>query len=315
MTDLVHVEHLHNTYVTCWRHRRVEAVRGISFSVQRGEIFGIVGPNGAGKTTTLKVLTGLVRPSSGVARLMGKPVHDVESRRRLGYLPEGPYFYEHLNVVELLSFYGSLLGVPRQTLRERAERLIAEVGLEHARTRPIRKFSKGMRQRAGFAQALNNDPELVILDEPQTGLDPVGRKDVRDLIFRLKSQGKTVVISSHILPDVEAVCDRVAVLHRGEIQEIGSLHELTSERTAYYEFIVRNVSESLVRGLDSLRLVEARGDVLMLRFDPGIDLPEVFARLVALGAQILSMNPHRENLEDVFLRDTYGRDASPQEES
>lgn len=300
----IEVKDLEKTYTVGIRRKKFQAVKGISFEVHQGEIFAIVGPNGAGKTSTLKMLTGLIKPTGGSARIFGHPVTHVESRRRMGYLPEGPYFYEHLTVRELLHYYGALHGIARADLVNRTNELIERVGLTHAEKRPIRKFSKGMRQRAGLAQALINDPELVILDEPQSGLDPVGRKEVRDLIFDLKRQGKTVVLSSHILPDVEAVCDRVAVLHQGELKEIGTLHELTSERNASIEIFVRPMSAKALDQLKGLKLKETRGQILVLRFEGHVDLRETIEHLYQLGAEILSVTPQKENLEDVFLRDT-----------
>lgn len=307
----IEVRELGKTFKVGWRRREVTAVHSLSFEVLRGEIFAIVGPNGAGKTTTIKMLTGLIKPSRGSASIFGRPVEDVNSRRRIGYLPESPYFYEHLTAPELLYYYGALHGLGRAALGERVKELIELVGLGHAKGRPIRKFSKGMRQRAGLAQALINDPELVILDEPQSGLDPVGRKEVRDLIFDLKRQGKTVILSSHILPDVEAVCDRVAVLHKGQLQELGSMHELTSERTLHIEVLIRPMSEERLREkLDKLELLEQRGDLLMLRFEGDASVRTITEQLYALDAELLSISPQHENLEDVFMRDTYGAQAT-----
>ena len=238
-------------------------------------------------------------PSSSADRRSG-----AEGRRRLGYLPEAPYFYEHLNVRELLFYYGSLHGLPRREIRRRAETLIERVGLAHAADRPIRRFSKGMRQRAGLAQALINDPEVVILDEPQSGLDPVGRKDVRDLIFELKEQGKTVLFSSHILPDVEAVCDRVALLHLGTLREVGSLAELTSRSTDSVEVRAQGVRPEDLSGLDGLLRIEQRGAQWVLRVAEEAQLQAVIEAIYAAGGKIHAVVPHRHDLEDVFLRDT-----------
>ncbi|MEZ4467203.1 MAG: ABC transporter ATP-binding protein [bacterium] len=209
--------------------QRVEAVRGVSLRVEPGEIFGFLGPNGAGKTTTIKMLMGLIRPTSGTASILGRPLGDREARARLGFLPEHPYFYDYLKPIEFLDFYGRLFRIDARERRRRAEALVDRVGLRHAVNRPLRKFSKGMVQRIGIAQALINDPDLVVLDEPMSGLDPMGRKDVRDLIFALKEQGKTVFFSSHILQDVEALCDRVAIMARGRLRSIGPLHTLLGD--------------------------------------------------------------------------------------
>lgn len=225
-------------------------------------------------------------------------------------MPEGPYFYEHLTARELLFYYGALFGMSKKALATRVDELIERVGLGHAHGRPIRKFSKGMRQRAGLAQALINDPELVILDEPQSGLDPVGRKEVRDLIFDLKRQGKTVILSSHILPDVEAVCDRVAVLHHGQLREVGTLHELTSEQNASIEILTRPMDPQSVDKLPHLKFQETRGQTLVLRFAGDADTRELIEALYALNAHIISVTPQKERLEDVFLRDTQSPNTS-----
>lgn len=303
MDAVVEIRDLKKSFRVGLRRKLVEAVKGISFAVKPGELFGIVGPNGAGKTTTIKIITGLMQPTSGEAFMFGKSVRDIESRRRMGYLPESPYFYEHLTTEELLHYYGSLLGMSGEQIAARSAELIRQVGLEHARGRPLKRFSKGMRQRAGIAQALIHDPELVILDEPQSGLDPFGRKEVRDLLFELKRAGKTVILSSHILPDVEAVCDRVAVIHKGELKEIGTLHELTSERIEAVEIMVRRLSADALPAEVGAVSVETRGDLLLVRVQGDADLKDVLGRIWEAGGEVSSVVPQRESLEDVFMRD------------
>lgn len=307
---VVRVEHLVKSFRHPWKWwQQHTAVQDISFEVYPGEIFGLIGPNGAGKTTTIKTLTGLITPTSGKVTIFDREVGHVDSRRRVGYLPEGPYFYEHLTAHELLMFYGRLHGIEPDVLRRRADELITTVGLDHARGRPIRKFSKGMRQRAGLAQALINDPEFVILDEPQTGLDPVGRKDVRELIFSLKRQGKTVLVCSHILPDVEAVADRVAVLHQGQLREVGTLHELTSQRIRFVEVLARGMAPEDAPASLRPELVEQRGDLVLLHLPGDTPSGQIFEALQGAGAEIVSLVPQRETLEDVFMRDTRGAAA------
>jgi ABC-2 type transport system ATP-binding protein len=205
---------------------RVEAVRGVSFEVCRGGIFGLLGPNGAGKTTILKVLMGLIRPDAGTLRILGRDARQPASRRRVGFLPENPYFHEYLTPRELLEFYGRLLGLGAGEIRRQRDELIERVGLADAARRPLRKFSKGMLQRIGLAQALLGDPELLVLDEPMSGLDPLGRRLISDLIEERHRAGVTVVFSSHILSDVERLCDRVVILHRGRKVADGTLDEL-----------------------------------------------------------------------------------------
>ncbi len=301
---LIDVQGLTKTFTVGFRRRKVEAVKGISFQIHKGEIFGIVGPNGAGKTTTIKIITGLMRQSSGSVTLFGHPASDVTSREKLGYLPEGPYFYEHLKVEELLMYYGQLHGLPKSLVKRRADELIERVGLGHARGRPLKKFSKGMRQRAGLAQALINDPELVILDEPQSGLDPTGRKEVRELIFDLKERGKTVVFSSHILPDVEAVCDRVALFHKGELMKLGALHEVMNQNTKGVEILVSSLAHKDLPELEGLQHVLTRSSLLFLRFPPDINLSKTIVTLERAGGKVESVSQLREDLEDVFLKNT-----------
>ncbi len=305
MTPILEVKGLAKTFRTGFRRKKVEAIRDVSFSLHENEILGLVGANGAGKTTTLKVLTGLIRADRGTATMFGQSVEKPEVRARLGYLPESPYFYEHLNVRELLHFYGRLTAVPTKTLSPRIDELIERVGLRHAEDRPLRKFSKGMRQRAGIAQALINDPDLVILDEPQSGLDPIGRREVRDLIAQLKTDGKTVMFSSHILPDVEAVCDRVVLMDRGVVVEEGGLVELTGNRVESWEVTVRGISVADLPG-DGLRRSETRGDTIVAWYEEQIDPITVVAALADTDAELLGVVPNREGLEDVFIRDARG---------
>ncbi len=306
MTDtILEVDGLQKTFRVGFRRRPVLAVKDVSFAVRTNEIVGLIGPNGAGKTTALKMLLGLVRPDAGRATVFGKPSSDVASRARLGYLPEGPYFYEHLRAPELLRFYGQLFGIERSVLNKRIPELLDLVGLDaEARTRPIRKFSKGMRQRAGLAQALINDPELVILDEPQSGLDPTGRKEVRDLIAGLRDAGKTVMFSSHILPDVEAVCDRVLVMSAGRVVEEGTLSELTSENVSSWEVIVRGVELASPEPIAGLTSQEQRGDLLLLRFGGESDINQVVNKLIGGGNHLVSVTPERLDLEQIYLRET-----------
>ena len=204
---------------------RVDAVNGISLDVEPGQVFGFLGPNGAGKTTTIKMLMGLIHPSSGHATILGRPIGDREARARIGFLPEHPYFYEHLKPLEFLDFYARMFSMTSSQRRDKCRALVDRVGLNHAINRPLRKFSKGMIQRIGLAQALINDPDLIVLDEPMTGLDPMGRKDVRDIIFELKEQLEQF-LSSHILQDVEMICDRVSILVQGRLRSEGRLQEL-----------------------------------------------------------------------------------------
>lgn len=220
---------LEKTYrVGFWRARPKRALQPLRFTVEEGEIFGFLGPNGAGKTTTLKILMGLVFPTAGTARILGREWTDPEVKAQIGFLPEQPYFYDYLTAHELLDYYGQLSGVPAKDRKRRAEEVLALVGLSDVKGVQLRKFSKGMLQRAGIAQAILHNPRLVFFDEPMSGLDPLGRREVRDLMSQLRDQGKTVFFSTHILSDAEALCDRVAIIHKGELRGVGAVEDLTS---------------------------------------------------------------------------------------
>ena len=283
---------------------RVEAVKSLTLSVPQGEIYGFLGPNGAGKTTTLKMLMGLVRPSGGEASLLGHPIGDRDTRASIGYLPEHPYFYEHLRPEEFLHFYGRLYGIPNRTLKARATELVERVGLGHARTRTLRKFSKGMVQRLGLAQALINDPELVILDEPMSGLDPMGRKTVRDLIFALKDKGKTVFFSSHILQDVEMVCDRVGILQNGSLIKEGRLSELLHDAAGSVEIVCANLSSEQAAQLAEFSVVvRKRGTQQIIELANAESQSGLLHKLVSLGVEILSVLPIKRSLEEIFVEE------------
>lgn len=307
MTDdiVLSLNQVSKTFRIGFFRKKVEAVRSVSFEIRRGEIFGLVGPNGAGKSTSIKMITGLLKPDAGQVSLFGEPVGKVATRQRLGYLPENPMLYEHLKPLEIMDFYGGLLGMSKKQRRKRGLELLEMVGMSHALDRQVGKMSKGMKQRTGIAQALLHDPELVILDEPQSGLDPIGRREIRDLVVELRRQGKTILFCSHILPDVEDICDRVALIHQGEVKEVGFLHELLGETVVRYELFARDWSDALTTALGDqiqqifvlgeLRRVELRGDVV---------IEDVLAKIAEHGARVESLQPHKESLEDMFVRDT-----------
>jgi ABC-2 type transport system ATP-binding protein len=303
MTDVVlRADGLAKTFHLGLFRKRVEAVKEATFDVRRGEIFGYLGPNGSGKTTTLKMLMGLVFPTRGRAEVLGKPVPNREAKRHLGYLPESPYFYEYLTPEEFLDLVGSLCDVPRRERRQRSQRLIERVGLEHARGRPLRKFSKGMLQRIGIAQALIGDPELVVLDEPMTGLDPIGRKEIRDLMLELKREGRTVVYSTHILPDVEMTCDRVAMIFAGRIRSVGPLSELLTARLLSTEVSLRH-GVGQIPPLPEGARQRRSPDGILVDLAEGTDVDGFLKAALAAGAGIISVTPRRESLEDLFVRE------------
>ncbi len=304
--DVITVTDLAKTYRTPFRRRRVDALKGVSFSVARGEVFGFLGPNGAGKTTTIRCLMGLCGITGGKAEILGAPVPSRAARQRMGFLPEQPYFYDYLTVSELLDLGGRLAGMSAADRRARADQLIVRVGLDHARGLALKKFSKGMLQRAGLALALINDPELVVLDEPMSGLDPIGRKEVRDLILEERDAGKTVFFSSHILSDVESLCDRVAICVGGKIRDIGRPRDLVDATTTETE-----VRLALADDLDAgvVAALAARGarsrrtaGELLLTVAGGVDVDAVLAAAHAVGGKVIAVTPRHETLEDLFLR-------------
>lgn len=288
------------------RLKRVHAVRGVSLSVAPGEIFGYLGPNGAGKTTTMKMAMGLIQPTAGTVRLFGESVDNQAIRHRVGYLPEHPYFYDYLTPVELLDFYGALFSIPKKVRRERIDRLLDLVGLHEARDRTLRRFSKGMLQRTGIAQALINDPDLVVLDEPLSGLDPMGRKEVRDVIVALRQQGKTVFFSTHILQDIEMICDRVAIIHEGLILRLGRLDEMLTATGNTVDVVVQGLSATARASLESdLLSIEDLGSNVRLQVAHG-GLNGLLAQVAATEAQIIDVSLRRDSLEELFVREAGG---------
>jgi len=287
-----------------WRKRPYRALDHLTLDVEAGEVFGFLGPNGAGKTTTLKLLMQLVYPSEGHAEILGRPVGDLGVKHRIGYLPENPYFYDHLTAEELLTYYATLFGIRCAERAARAARLLDEVGVGAERRLQLRKFSKGMLQRVGIAQALINNPELIILDEPMSGLDPLGRRDVRSLILRLRDEGRTVFFSSHVLSYAEALCSRVAILAKGRLVTSGRLTDMLALRARGWEMEVTGASDRLVaslgsRVLRSVRISEGRY-TLELALDPPPE--KLLGELTAAGASLASLNPIRETLEDLFVQ-------------
>jgi ABC-2 type transport system ATP-binding protein len=310
---VIEVTDLRKTYRTPFVRRKVEALRGVTFTVERGQIFGFVGPNGAGKTTTIRTLMGLIRATGGSAKLLGKPIPSRAARARVGFLPEAPYFYDYLTIGELLDLAGRLFGVGAAERKKRAEALIERVGLSRARSQSLKKFSKGMLQRAGLAQALMNDPELVVLDEPMSGLDPIGRKEVRDLIVELRDQGKTVFFSTHILSDVEAITDHVAIVARGTLQTHGSPAELVAKTIQGVDVTVRfPAGEDPGELLDGASKIRRSGDELSLVLPASADVDAWLSRAHAAGAKVIQVSPRHETLEDLFLREVAAADASPE---
>jgi ABC-2 type transport system ATP-binding protein len=294
-----------------WRKRPYRALDRLTLEVEAGEVFGFLGPNGAGKTTTLKLLMRLVFPTSGHAELLGRPLGDTDAKRRIGYLPENPYFYDYLSAEELLEYFAGLFGYSAAERRARATHLLDEVGIGGERRLQLRKFSKGMLQRVGIAQALINDPELVILDEPMSGLDPLGRRDVRSLILRLRDRGVTVFFSSHVLSDAEALCSRVAILAKGRLLTSGRLSDMLAFRAEGWELVASNVSAAGLRALTAYgsRAVPITDGRYSFEVPSKAPLDRVLHDLTQAGGAVVSLNPIRQTLEDLFVSQVTASDV------
>ena len=301
--DLVlEVEGLRKVFHIGFFRKRVEAVKGTTFSVKRGEIFGLLGPNGAGKTTTIKAILRLIFPTEGQIRLFGRAGDDRAAAKRVGYMPENPYVYQYRKPLEFLDLCGSLVGMPKAERLIRSQEMVDKVGLRHAVDRPIGKFSKGMMQRVGLAQALLHDPELLVLDEPMSGLDPIGRKEVRDLLLEQRERGKTLLFTSHILSDVERLCDRVVIMQQGVITSEGQVHDLLESAGRRVEIRLSGASQTLKDSLSARGTVRDDGaGHLTLQVDVQKAVDDVIRISNAAGARLDAMVPERQTLEKLFL--------------
>ncbi|MFO1023223.1 MAG: ABC transporter ATP-binding protein [Planctomycetales bacterium] len=282
--SVIQIRNLSKIYRDFWGRKKVHALKSLSLDVYKGEVFGLLGPNGSGKTTTLKLLLGLLFPTDGAVTVLGKAATDVTKNERIGYLPEESYLYRFLNAEETLDFYGRLFKMSNAERIRRRNELIERVGIGHARKRQLKEYSKGMTRRIGLAQALINDPDLVLLDEPTSGLDPLGSRDMKDLILRLKSEGKTVVMSSHLLADVQDVCDRIAILYGGELKVLDRVDELLKDQ-----------------GITQIRAEKLTPEAIK----------EVEAVIARHSSKVLSVDHPQNSLEDLFLKTVHESVARP----
>ena len=311
MTKIIEIENLTKDYlVGFWKKKKVRALDDLSLSIEDGQIFGFLGGNGAGKTTTIKLLMRLIFPTEGAARILGKDISDIKMHSKIGYCPENPYFYDYLKAPELMNYFGELFGLDSQTRKKKTEELLTKVGLEEKDwNKQLRKFSKGMLQRVGIAQSLINDPEIVFMDEPMSGLDPIGRREIRELIAELRENGTTVFMSSHILSDIEALCDNVAILREGKLVATGNLDDLLTEsgETQHFEINVKGVSaQSLESEIASVSgaSISAKPNGANIQVLAEKDIDKVLQSTRKKGGTLVSVQPVKQSLEELFVKET-----------
>lgn len=301
MSNVLALRDIRKTFYVGFFRKKSEILRGVNLQVEPGEIFGFLGPNGAGKTTTIKILMGLIFPTSGDVKVLGHSPTETNFRQRIGFLPDNPYFYSYLTGEEFLDFYARLFGFRKAERVRKINRLLELVDMEKARSLALNKYSKGMLQRIGMAQSLLNDPELAIMDEPMTGLDPVGRKDIRDIILRLRSEKKTVFFSTHILSDVELICDRVAIMVRGEIRGQGTLTELLGKNIRGVEVCVSHLESSALEEMQKkFGVVRSQSGQALFTIEEG-QTEGLLQEVLLKKGKVVSVTPHRESLERLFL--------------
>jgi ABC-2 type transport system ATP-binding protein len=311
MSYVVEIENLTKDYeIGFWKKKKVRALDNLTLNVEGGQIFGFLGGNGAGKTTTIKILMSLIFPSSGSAKILGHDISDVKMRARIGYCPENPYFYDYLTARELMMYFGQLLGLDKAKSKQKTEELLTKVGLEEASwNKQLRKFSKGMLQRTGLAQSLINNPEIVFMDEPMSGLDPIGRREIRELIAELREKGTTVFMSTHILSDIEALCDNVAILRKGKLSATGKLDDLltTHGEEQSFEINIKGVSgevlQSSLANLTNSKIV-AKPNGANIQVSDEADIEMVLQEMKKVGGKLVSIQPVKQSLEELFVEKT-----------
>lgn len=308
MKHIVEIENLSKDYEKgFWKKKKIRALDGLNLQVEPGQIFGFLGGNGAGKTTTIKILMNLIFPSEGNAKILGHDISDVKMHAKIGYCPENPYFYDYLKASELMIYFGKLFGLDSSTAKKKSAELLTKVGLaEKDWNKQLRKFSKGMLQRVGLAQCLINDPEIVFLDEPMSGLDPIGRREIRELIAELREKGTTVFMSTHILSDIEALCDNVAILRHGKLAATGNLHDLLTKsgEVQSFEIVVKNISEAEIESpiseiSDAEISFKANGAHILVANEN--DIEKVLQITKKCGGNLVSVQPVKQSLEELFV--------------
>jgi ABC-2 type transport system ATP-binding protein len=305
MEPIIEINNLTKDYETgFWRKKKVRALDDLTLSVEGGQIFGFLGGNGAGKTTTIKILMSLLFATSGSARILGRDISDVKMHQSIGYCPENPYFYDYLTAFELMNYFGEILGIPGPKRKEKTAELLTKVGLaEKDWNKQLRKFSKGMLQRVGLAQSLINEPKIVFLDEPMSGLDPMGRREIRDLIAGLRENGTTVFMSTHILSDVEALCDQVAILRSGKLAATGKLDDLLARDGEDMSFEI-NASGLSGESVNSLGRVTEKASGLSIEVSSEKEIDAAIHAIRAAGGKLLSVQPVKQSLEELFVEKT-----------
>jgi ABC-2 type transport system ATP-binding protein len=311
MDNIIEIENLSKDYeVGFWKKKKVRALDNLTLNVEGGQIFGFLGGNGAGKTTTIKILMSLIFASEGRAKILGEDISNVKMRQRIGYCPENPYFYDYLKATELMMYFGELFGLDKAKAKQKCEELLTKVGLEEKDwNKQLRKFSKGMLQRVGLAQSLINEPEIVFLDEPMSGLDPIGRREIRELIANLRDNGTTVFMSTHILSDIEALCDNVAILRGGKLAATGKLDDLLSAsgEQQSFEITVKGISaESLQSELNQIAgaSIAAKANGASIQVSDETDVDKILKITHEKGGKLVSVQPVKQSLEELFVKET-----------
>jgi ABC-2 type transport system ATP-binding protein len=306
---ILRIQNLSKEYSKGFFSKKFRALSNLNLEVEQGEIFGFLGPNGAGKTTTIKILLRIIFPTEGTAWLLDREIGDVRELQKIGYMPENPYFYRFLTGFEFLKFYARLAGIPPEDTRKKAERLLDIVGLTFARNTRVGEYSKGMVTRVGIAQSLITDPVLLLLDEPMSGLDPIGRREIRDLILQLKEDQKTIFFCSHILADVEMLCNRIAILNKGKMVEHGTVRDILASQESNFEIVLDNVPPDLLATLQqSGTKCEEMGELLHITVANRQEAQQIAEKAVSVKAHILEMRPERKTLEDFFVREVGNRE-------